>query len=639
MRTFKGKLAILFTVWAIIALIFHLYTANFGTFEPKLQRSLHLLFLLPVVFLVFPSRKKGANSNKPTIIDWILSILSMIPSGYIIFNAERLNLRIIQVDEVTTLEIVLGALMVVLVMEACRRAVSPAFAVVVLFFFSYIFIAPYLPGMFNARQISFDRVMEILFLTSDEGIYGFLTGISSNVLFVFIAFAAIMLRSGVGNYFMDVSIFLAGRYRGGPAKVAVLSSGLYGSISGSSVSDVYSTGSFTIPLMKKIGYPAMKAGAIEAVACAGGPLIPPVMGAGAFIMAEMTATSYTDIIKAAALGAIIYILGILATVHFEAVSLNLPRVPKEWNIGLKKVLIRSPYIIPFAVMIYCLFTGFSPSKSAVISIIASMLIWLVMNKGKININDLLEGIRYAIRGAAVIAAALAGAGIIVAVLTQTGAALAMSNIIIEYSFGNMWLALALIMLVTLILGAGIPTTPAYVITATVAGGVLSFFDVPLLTAHMFVFYFAILADITPPVGVTAFAAANIAESPPMKTALMSPRFAFAGFVVPFIFVVKPELLLYDGSSISSVIFTFLVTSFVVVVLAAVIVGCFFTKLSLIKRLLLLGGALVSVNTNLLIASIGIVFLVLLILFDYFSYKKRPNTNIVSEAGDLINNSI
>ncbi len=629
MRIFKGKLAFGFSIWALIILVFHLYTSYFGTYSPKVQRSLHLFFLLPLAFLVFPSRRRNTNKNNPTILDWILASISLIPSFYLFMNADSLNMRIEQVDEVTSTQIILGTLMVGLVLEACRRAVSFVFAIVVAVFFGYIFIAPFLPGMFNARQMSFDRVIEVVYLTSDQGIYGFLTGISSNILFVFIAFAAIMLRSGVGKYFMDVAIFLTGRFRGGPAKIAVLSSGLYGSISGSSVSDVYSTGSFSIPLMKKIGYPSTKAGAIEAVASAGGPLIPPVMGAGAFIMAEMTSTSYTTIIKAAILGAIIYYIGILATVHFEAVALNLPKLPDEWKVKYQVILKKSPYLIPFGAMVYSLFTGLSPAKSAVISIGVSIIIWFIMSKGKINVKDFIEGVNYAARGATVIAAALAGAGIIVAVLTQTGAALAMSNIILTFSFGNLWLALILIMFVTLILGAGIPTTPAYVITATVATGALASFHIPVLTSHLFVFYFAILADITPPVGVTAFAAANISESPPMKTALMTPKFAFAGFLVPFLFIFSPELILSEQSSLFEILFTFIVTSIAVVLFAAVIVGYLFQKLSFFKRLLLLTGVFVSISNIFLISIVGILLLFGLLLYEFYIYKTKQGKPINS----------
>ncbi|TCP21296.1 TRAP transporter 4TM/12TM fusion protein [Scopulibacillus darangshiensis] len=631
MRTFKGKLGIAFTIWAIITLVFHIYTAYFGSYEPRVQRSIHLLLLLPLAFIVFPFRRKGKKSDKPAVFDWLLAILSMLPSLYLLLNAANLNKRIEFVNPVTMTQVILGTLVVILVIEACRRAVSFAFAIVIAFLICYIFVAPHLPGMFHSRVISFDRVIELFYLKGDEGIYGFLTGISSNTLFIFIAFAAIMLRTGVGKYLMDISIFLTGRYRGGPAKIAVLSSGLYGSISGSSVSDVYSTGSFSIPLMKKIGYSSTKAGAIEAVASAGGPLMPPIMGAGAFVMAEMTSTNYTNIIKAAILSAIIYYIGVLSTVHFEAISMNLSRSPKEWNVGFKNILKRIPYAIPFVAILYFLFTGYSPAKSAVYALVSCILVWLVMSRRQLNFKNIIDGVNYAVSGAVVIASALAGAGIIVAVLNQTGVALSLGNIILNYSFGNLGIALFLIMIVTLVLGAGIPTTPAYVITATVAAGALSYFDVPILIAHLFVFYFAILADITPPVGVTAFSAANVAESPPMKTALMTPRFALAGFIVPFVFVMKPELLFYQDTSFGMTVLTFISTGLAVIALAAVVVGTLFRKMSVTMRLAIFIAAIISLSNIAIISISGVILLLALICLEYLQYKGKSANNYANKS--------
>lgn len=620
MREFKGKLAIAFGVWAVITAIFHLYTAFFGSYEPRLQRSIHLLLLFPLAFLVFPAKGKAENSEV-SLLDWCLTILSCIPSLYLMLNANELSRRVEQVDPLTGMQVILGTLMVVLVIEACRRAVSAIFALTVTIIFSYIFLAPYLPGMLNAREYSYGRIIEIMFLTADQGIYGFLTGISSTVLFIFIVFASIMLRSGVGQFFMDLSVLLAGKYRGGPAKVAVLSSGLYGSICGSSVSDVYSTGSFSIPLMKKIGYSKEKAGAIEAVACAGGPLLPPVMGAGAFIMAEMTSSSYSTIIQSAILGALIYYIGVLATVHFEAVSMNLQRVPQDWYVGWKSVAKRIPFILPFIIMIYLLMNGTSPSKSAVYSFGVMMLIWMIAAGRNFKWQDVVNAFSYAAKSGAVIATALAGAGIIVAVVNQTGIATSISNIIIEYSFGNLWIALLLVMVVTLVLGAGIPTTPAYVITASVAAGALSYFNVPILSAHLFVFYFAILADITPPVGVTSFAAASIAGSPPMKTALMTPRFAFAGFLVPYIFVVNPALLMAESVPWTTILLSFVVTVVGVICFASVLIGALFQKMNALKRMLLLGIAGVILGGQTIVSLCGIGLLIVFVIWEYRQYSR------------------
>ena len=628
LREIKGKIAIGLAIWATITVVLHVYTALFGTFEPKLQRSLHVLLLLPLVFIIFPSNKKH-KEKPPSILDWILSIVALFPSLYIILNVDMLNQRIEQVTPITNTQLVLGTALILLVLEACRRAVSVSFAIVVATLLCLFFIAPYLPGAFEARNLGYKRIVEILYLSSHDGIYGFLTGISSNIIFVFIIFAAIMVYSGVGNFFMDLSILIAGKYRGGPAKVTVFSSGLFGSISGSSASDIYATGSFSIPLMKKIGYTPTKAGAIEAVSSAGGPLLPPVMGAGAFIMAEMTATPYTEIIKLAILGAVIYYIGVFSMVHFEAVSMGLKSARDEFKVTAKQVLIQLPYIIPFGVLLYFLFTGSSPANSAAYGLIAMLIIWLITPTNRLTLKKFLDGMKYAVSMGTVIISALTGAGIIVTVINQTGLALSIGNIITKMSGGHLLLALILIMLTTLLLGAGIPTTAAYVITATVSAAALANLGVELVVAHLFIFYFALMADITPPVGVTAFSSANLAGAPPMKTALFSIKYAFAGFIVPYFFVYQPAILIV-GSNVFEVVFTFISITITVIILAAALIGAMFPKLTMIERTFLIITGLVNITPNLIISIICLTLMVGYFIFNYLKSKKGRISDLAIE---------
>lgn len=619
MRDFKGKVGLIVAIWAVITVIFHVYTAVYGTLEPRLQRATHVLLLLPLVFIVFPARKKNL-SPKPTVLDWILASISLLPSFYIILQNDYLSTRIEQVTDMLPIEYVLGLILIVLIIESCRRAVSVAFAIVVSILLSYLFIGPYLPGAFNMRNLGLDGVVEIMYLSSHDGIFGFLTGISSNIIFVFIIFAAIMVFSGVGDFFMDIAMLIAGKYRGGPAKVTVFSSALFGSVSGSSVSDIYATGSFSIPLMKKIGYTPVKAGAIEAVSSAGGPLLPPVMGAGAFIMAEMTATPYTEIIKMAVLGAIIYYIGVISMVHFEAVSMNLKPI-KEKGKSIKEVLFQSYYLIPFGVLLYFLFGGASPSNSAAYGTMAMLILWVITKYKTISIQKLIESFIYATKMGTVIISALCGAGIIVAVINQSGLALKIGSLITQFSADNMLLALILVMITTIFLGAGIPTTAAYIITATISAVALTGYGISLTTVHLFIFYFAILADITPPVGVTAFSAANVANSPPMKTALFSVKYAFAGFIVPFIFVYNPELLLAEGSTLLEIMWIFFISSISVIVLASSIIGVFFTKFSLVTRAVLAILAICNIFPNLLLNVTLVTTMSVIIVFNYIKNKK------------------
>lgn len=622
MRQFNGKLAIILGIWAIITAVFHLYTAYYGSFEPRVQRAAHVMLLLPIVFLAFP-RKRSHKDVLPSIFDWILAILALLPSLYLIVQSDSLARRVELVDPVTTVQLILGIMIVILTIEACRRAVSSIFAGLITILLLYMFTAPYLPGVLKAKGYRLDQVTELMYLAGDQGIYGFLTGIGATILFVFILFAAIMIRSGVGQFFMDVSVMLAGRFRGGPAKVAVLSSGLYGSISGSGVADVYSTGSFTIPLMKRVGYKKINAGAIEAVSSAGGPFLPPVMGAGAFIMAEMTSTSYLIVIQAAILVGLLYYVGVTSTVHFQAVKRDIKPVPMEWNVGWKSVFKRAPLIIPFIIMVVLLVQGISPAKAAVSSIIAMLIIWILMDRTKFRITVLVRALEYAIKSGSVIAAALAGAGIMVAVVNQTGLALSIGNVITKYSFGVMGIALVLVMITVIALGAGIPATPSYVITATVAVGALSAFDIPILYVHLFIYYFAILADITPPVGVTAFAAANLANSPPLKTALYSPKFAFAGFIVPYIFIANPALLLGQGNyAWYESLLVFAVTAIAIVGLAAAVIGAFFERINWTKRVTLAIISLMIVSGTMIISIISFILYVAFIVVMYIQYKKK-----------------
>jgi TRAP transporter 4TM/12TM fusion protein len=378
----------------------------------------------------------------------------------------------------------------------------------------------------------------MFYLYADEGVLGSLTGISANLLMVFILFASFMLHSGVGQFFMDISIALAGRFRGGPAKVAVVSSALYGTVSGSSVADCYATGTFTIPLMKKIGYRADIAAAIEATASCGGPLMPPIMGAGAFIMAELTGVPYSTIIVAAALPAILYYVGIMATVHWEALKHGLGTMAAEIP-PVRHLLRRALLFVPFGMVLFCLEAGYSPSKAALYSLFTAVVVSWFAGEQPMTPRRMATTMVEAMRSGAIIACVLAASGLIVAAMSRTGFALAFSSAIINFSAGSLIVALFLIFAVVSILGTGIPTTPAYILAVTVGGAALQKLGIDILAAHLFVFYYAVLADVTPPVAVTAFAGAQIAGADPMKTGWQGCRFAIGGFLAPFLFVYQP----------------------------------------------------------------------------------------------------
>jgi TRAP transporter 4TM/12TM fusion protein len=502
----------------------------------------HLLFLVPLVFVAFPFRP-GSPRTRPSRFDWLWAALAAVGSLYLIWDADRLNHRWEGASPVLPIEVALGSMMALLVIEACRRSLSPWMAVTISVSLVYLGTSQWIPGLFNFKGYSFPRMVEFVYLTGDEGIYGFLTGISSNILFIYVLFAAVMMKAGVGEFVIDVAVRLAGWARGGPAKIAVIASALFGTISGSTVANVYATGSFTIPLMKKGGYTAKNAAAIEAIAGTGGQIMPPVMGAGVFIMSEVTGISYFEIIKAAAIPAVLYYVGLMAMVHFLALRYGMRPVPRSELPSWKPVLRHAYFAIPFALIVYLLAQGYSPTGAAFYTIAVTFALSFLDRKTWMTPWRCWEALTEASFSAATIAVALAGSGMIVGVLTRTGAALAFSGVVVQAAGGVLLVAMLLVFVVVSVLGTGIPTTAAYVISVTVGAAAMGNLGVSLLAAHLFVFYYAVLSDLTPPDAVTAFAAANIAGADMFATGIEAFRLGVAGFFVPFAFVYHQELLL------------------------------------------------------------------------------------------------
>jgi TRAP transporter 4TM/12TM fusion protein len=504
-------------------------------------------------------------------------------------------------DEVRTIEIFLGSILVLLVVEACRRALSRWMALTIALFLIYLATAPHWPGLLKFKGYSFPRMVEVLFLAGDEGIFGFLTGISSNILFIYILFAAFMLSAGVGGFLIDFAVWVAGWSKGGPAKIAVISSGLYGTVSGSTVANVYTTGSFTIPLMKKGGFSPKQAAAVEAIASTGGQLMPPIMGAGAFIMSEVTGIPYFKIIQAAAIPAILYYLSLFFVVHFLSSKQGMKGIPRGERMRFRPMLRHAYYFLPFILIIVFLGYGYSPSKAAFYVILIIIGLSFLDRKTWLGPKKLIETFYQAAINAAIIATALAGSGMVVGILTRTGAALAFGSVLLSASYNQLLIAMILVFLVVSVLGTGIPTTPSYIIAVTVGASALGKFGIAILTAHLFVFYYAVLSDLTPPDAITAFAAANLAGSEMMATGIEAFKLGIAGFLIPFAFVFQPALLL-QGTLFEILKGSFL-TALGVICLAAFLVGYIWSPLNWPKRLLF---ALASIL--LVFPTIGMEFL-------------------------------
>jgi TRAP transporter 4TM/12TM fusion protein len=597
--------------YAASASLFHLYTAGFGTLEPRLQRSIHLLFLVPLIFLAFPFNARSPK-HRPSAFDWLWAALSSVGSLYLIWDADRLNHRWEGASPVLPIEVVIGTVMALLVIEACRRSLSPWMALTISLTLGYLATSQWFPGVFNFKGYSFSRMVEFMYLAGDEGIYGFLTGISANILFIYVLFAAVMMKAGVGAFVIDVAVRLAGWARGGPAKIAVIGSALFGTISGSTVANVYATGSFTIPLMKKAGYTPKNAAAIEAIAGTGGQIMPPVMGAGVFIMSEVTGISYFEIIKAAAIPAILYYIGLFAMVHFLALRYGMRAVPRSELPSWTPVLRHAYFAIPFLLIVYLLAQGYSPTGAAFYTIVVTFFLSFLDRKTWMTPRKTWEALTEAALSAGTIAVALAGSGMIVGVLTRTGAALAFSGVVVQAAQGVLIVAMILIFVVVSILGTGIPTTAAYVISVTVGAAALNNLGVGMLAAHLFVFYYAVLSDLTPPDAVTAFAAANIAGADMFATGIEAFRLGIAGFLVPFAFVYHQELLLRGEWSQIILMSAFAAVS--AVALASCVVGQGWGSLpGWLRGLCLVAAAMMVVRTlGLQIAGVALYGVILLV---------------------------
>jgi len=574
-------------VVAVIAGLFHFYCSGFGSPEPRTFRGPHLSMLLPFVFLLYPAWKKSPR-HRPSVLDLIAAAISLAGSLYTVFYADQLNQRFIAFHPVRPEEVVLGGLLALIVIEACRRSISKWFAVTVGVTLVYLLTCQYWPGMFHYRAFTLDRAVEILYLPNDEGIFGFLLGISADILYIYILFAAVLLQTGAGDFLIDFAGWAAGWARGGAAKIAIISSALYGTVSGSSVANVYATGSFTIPLMKRSGYSARQAAAIETVAGIGGQIMPPIMGAGSFIMAEITGVPYLTIIKVAVIPAILYYLGVFCMVHFIALKRGIQPISRADRPTAGRLVRHGYFFLPFLTVVGLLAYGYSPGKAAFHTVWVTLLLSFLDRKTWLTPRKLLDIFFGSLVNCALIAAVLAGSGMVVGVLTRTGVALSFGSILVSFSLNALLLVLLLVFLVVSVLGTGIPTTASYIIGVTVGAYALSKFNVPPLAAHFFVFYYAVLADMTPPDAVTAFAAANIAGSNPMATGFEGFRLGIAGFLVPFAFVFQPELLL-NGTPVQ-IAATLSVTIFGIVCLSAGVIGHLFGTLRMLQRALLVAAS-------------------------------------------------
>lgn len=530
----------------IVFAIFQLYTATFGVLDAHLQRAVHLAFGFVLIFLLYPARASWSRKSMHPL-DILFAVVSATSALYIVVNYQELVLRAGMNNET---DFIVGLVGTFMVFEAARRVVGWPMITVAFFFMVYAFFGPYIPGILAHRGVGVQEMFDHLFFTT-EGIFGTPMGVSSTFIYLFILFGAYLETTGLGKFFIDIANAIAGWAAGGPAKVAVLSSGLMGTVSGSSVGNVAGTGAFTIPMMKKLGYRPEFAGAVEAAASTGGQLMPPVMGAAAFLMAEFVGVPYFDVVKAAVIPALLYYIGVWLGVHYEAKKYDLKGTPREELPSFKKLFVEKGHLaLPLIVIVYLLVSGFTPMRAALAAILLSICCASLRSSTRITFRQGVQGLIDGSMGVLGVLIACATAGIIIGVVTKTGVGLKVATALLDLSGGALLPAMFFTMITSLILGMGVPTTANYVITSTIAAPALVQMGVPVLAAHMFAFYFGIVADVTPPVALAAFAGAGIAGANPMRTGVNAAKLAIAAFIVPYIFVLAPELLMINATPLT-----------------------------------------------------------------------------------------
>ena len=689
---FRNRLpkALTLAIGAVLILfsLFQLYT-TIVIIPTQQLRAIHLAFVLLLVFLLYPASRSLSKERIPWY-DWVLAGLAAACTLYIAVNYAYI---MDSVGKFTAFDIAVGVVGIVLLFEACRRVVGVPIMIIVSAFLLYAIFGYLIPGTFGIRQMTIKQIVTHMYYTTN-GVFGTPLGVSATFIFLFVLFGAFLEKTGVGKLFIDLANAIAGRYAGGPAKVAVIASALEGTVSGSSVANTVGSGSFTIPAMKRLGYKPEFAGAVEAAASTGGQIMPPIMGAAAFLMAESTGFAYADIVKSAIIPAILYFAGILISVHHEAKKLGLRGMPAEEIPNVWEVLReRGHLLLPLAFMIYMLSANTTPSYAALGAILMSLmaysirwwsvipavcmvaainapkwfpgalqalgvgeltfsmyapvaiLLWLVLClavnwkhgprvKDKLGFDpmDVVDALRLGARNVLAVAVACAMAGMIVGTVTLTGLGLKLTTGLARLSGNNIYLLMFFTMLSSIVLGMGVPTTANYLITSTICApaligllmqmrGVTEATMAIVMSTHLFVFYFGIVADITPPVALAAMAGSAIAKGNPFKTGVTATRIAIGAFIVPYIFVLNPAMLMIDAS-VGDILLNVTTALLGMYALSGGLAGFVQDKCKWYERILLIGGGMGMIIPGILTDVVGLAIVSAVVLLQVLRVKKR-----------------
>lgn len=614
-RIWEGKPKIAITVILAAFSLWCIYVTLFATFLEEIRLTSFMSLIILMGFLIYPSKKGDQKVNHMPISDIIFMIVGVGSFFYFTFNVNQI---INQGTRFTWFQIVIGILAILALIEVTRRCVGLPILIVAGVFIVYALAY----GLTNPEVFGRLRYLVRNLFYTKEGIFSTPVNVCSKYIVVFIIFGAFLERTGISNFFIDLANCIAGRFAGGPAKVSVISSALCGMVSGSSVGNTVTTGSVTIPMMKKTGYKPEFAGAVEATSSTGGQIMPPIMGAAAFLMADFVGVPYSSIIGRAILPAILYFAGIFISVHLEAKKLDLHGMPKEQLPKAKKLVKKIYLLLPLVMLVVWVSGNFmTMQKAASLAIVLTVVVSLFNKDNRITPGKILEALEAGGKSAITVGAACGVAGIISGTITMTGLANDIINAIVSVAGDRLIIALILTMLCCIVLGMGVPTTANYCIMAATTAPILIRMGVPVMAAHFFVFYFGIVADITPPVALAAYAGSAIAKSNPMKTAFNASKLAVAAFIVPYMFCFNPAMLLIDTTAIQVVQIS--ITAFIgIFALAAALEGYCFANMNAVIRIVIAAGGLLLIHPALATDLVGLIIVFVSLGFQYVLSKKR-----------------
>jgi len=633
MRQYVGPMSKFITVIFMVWFLFQVYFSSIGILDAIKLRAWTLGFLLVSTFILYPAKKTVKKVSKlPTAMDIVCIVLSIASVGYLILMFDTFARDWGGIHQ-SNWDFVFGGVGIIMLFEASRRVVGNALTIIAGIFLLYSFAGSYIPGVFGHRGFSTERVIDLMYW-GPSGIFGIALGVFATFVFMYVLFGSFLKNSCFSDFINDLALTIAGYSAGGPAKVSVIGSAAMGMISGSAVGNVVTTGAVTIPLMKKTGYTSRFAGAVEAVASTGGLFTPPIMGAAGFIMAEFIGVPYTTVMIAAITPALLYYITVFMAVHFEAKRMGLSGISKE-NIPNALIVLktRGHLLLPLIILIWLLITGVSPIYAAVWALLGTVVASWFRKSTRMGWNSIILSIKEGCRGAIMVGIACSIVGIIVGTITLTSLGLVIGNNMLYLAGDNLFLAGFFTMIISIILGMGMPATAAYIIVATVSAPLLVELGVSPIVAHMFAFLYASLSNITPPVALSSYAASGIAGVSPNKVSITSIKLGITGFIIPFFFLYNP-VLIFSGETIGDSLQALVTASIGAVCIASGIQGWLLSKTTIIQRIILFVTAFLMINPGILSDLLGVVTLVLILFWQKVSMEKSKQIPDVNNANSV-----